>query len=377
MMVTFKSDVAKRKRLFTPESFAHPAKMHLGMLLWIMGKYTKPGEVILDPMAGAGSTMLATRYGRNVVLVELEQKFVDMARANWEKVKELPQMSYEMGSCQIIQGDSRDLQNVLFPIPFEEIVLALSIGDGYLSIHPNGVTPSLGITHSAKQEAYFNYKCNLLDRIGLTYRQYERERERAGKLHKSLTADTIVDEKLLPIYKLLYPTGKKAITTELLGKVTPFILAHWFMDDGSSERQNTITLSTESHTEQEVNLLADWFRANFMISPSIKKHGSGYILYFHKADAFVLANLLKPYFHSSLLYKIDIPNREHGMKEVAKHFKRGYHGRRLPESRQLEGLLVDKCIFSPPYAEGLAGSGKGIDLSKTKRGDRRHQVSVI
>ena len=31
-------------------------------------------------------------------------------------------------------------------------------------------------------------------------------------------------------------------------------------------------------------------------------------------------------------------------------------------------------MFSPPYAEGLATEGHGIDLSKTKRdGDIRHQ----
>lgn len=78
MELTFPNDVKFRKKRFTPECFAHPAKMSCLMLLWIVGKYTKPGEVILDPMAGIGTTMLASSLGRDVVLVELEEKFVRM-----------------------------------------------------------------------------------------------------------------------------------------------------------------------------------------------------------------------------------------------------------------------------------------------------------
>ena len=82
MRITFKSDTKKRKKFFTPEHFAHPAKMHLGLALWIIGKYTKPGDVILDPMAGAGTTMIACTLGRNVILVDLEEKFVKMMQDN-------------------------------------------------------------------------------------------------------------------------------------------------------------------------------------------------------------------------------------------------------------------------------------------------------
>lgn len=113
MMLTFKRDVQKRRMFFTPESFAHPAKLDLGLLLWIVGKYTKPGDIILDPMAGSGSTMLATRYGRNVVVVELEEKFVKMAEDNWSKLVFLPKLKWGLGDCRILQGDARNLTDLL------------------------------------------------------------------------------------------------------------------------------------------------------------------------------------------------------------------------------------------------------------------------
>ncbi len=53
------TDRAWRRRLFTPASWAHPAKMHGHLAQWLIERYTAPGEVILDPMGGIGSTLLA------------------------------------------------------------------------------------------------------------------------------------------------------------------------------------------------------------------------------------------------------------------------------------------------------------------------------
>ncbi len=82
-------------------------------MIKIVEHYTKPGEIILDPMAGSGTTMLACTLGRNVVLVELEEKFCKMCRDNWEQVRMRPQLGSTMGECQIIQGDARNLEGIL------------------------------------------------------------------------------------------------------------------------------------------------------------------------------------------------------------------------------------------------------------------------
>jgi len=109
-----KSDTKQRKQWFTDESFSHPAKMSLPLQQWIIENYTKPGETILDPMAGSGTILVACSAGRNVIAVELEQKFVDMMKGNWEKVRQRGvQLGSEMGECQIIQGDARQLEGLL------------------------------------------------------------------------------------------------------------------------------------------------------------------------------------------------------------------------------------------------------------------------
>lgn len=111
--IKFKRDTSFRKQFFVPDSFAHPAKMDAQLLIWIVEHYSKAGETILDPMAGSGTMMLACTLGRDVVLVELEEKFCKMMRDNWELVKMRPQLGSVMGNCQIIQGDARQLENIL------------------------------------------------------------------------------------------------------------------------------------------------------------------------------------------------------------------------------------------------------------------------
>lgn len=111
--IKFKRDTAFRKTFFVSDSFAHPAKMDAQLLIWIVERYSTVGEIILDPMAGSGTTMLACTLGRNVVMVELEGKFCKMMRNNWEMVKMRPQLGSTMGNCQIIQGDARQLEGLV------------------------------------------------------------------------------------------------------------------------------------------------------------------------------------------------------------------------------------------------------------------------
>ena len=114
--IKFRRDTSFRKALFSPDSFAHPAKMDAQLLLWIVERYTKAGDTILDPMAGSGTAMLGCTVGRNIIQVELEQKFVDMQKTNWDKVRMMPQLGHKMGECYIIQGDARHLEGLIADI---------------------------------------------------------------------------------------------------------------------------------------------------------------------------------------------------------------------------------------------------------------------
>jgi len=104
-----KPDASLRRKFMVPESIAHPAKMHCGLLLEIVERYTKPGDWILDPMGGSGTTLLAALSGRNVVCVEMESHFITPMRASWAKMRQQAMLGHTLGQVLILQGDARCL----------------------------------------------------------------------------------------------------------------------------------------------------------------------------------------------------------------------------------------------------------------------------
>jgi len=104
-----KNDTALRRRLFVPEAFAHPAKGHIGLWQEIIERYTKEGNLILDPMSGIGTTLVAALMGRNVICVELEQHFVEPMKASWEKMRTMPMLGHEIGKVLILRGNAKAL----------------------------------------------------------------------------------------------------------------------------------------------------------------------------------------------------------------------------------------------------------------------------
>ena len=124
--ICFSQDTKERKQWFTGMSFSHPAKMHLSLQIYLLEHYTKAGETILDPMSGSGTILFACTLGRNVVCVELEEKFCKMQKDNWEKIKGIgPMLGHKMGEAVILQGDARDLgalfaDKIVFSPPYAE-----------------------------------------------------------------------------------------------------------------------------------------------------------------------------------------------------------------------------------------------------------------
>src|SRR5699024_3527363 len=60
-----------RRGRYTRESMNHPGKMLPTIARYAIRTYTAPGEIVLDPMAGIGTTVVeAMRLGRHGIGVE-------------------------------------------------------------------------------------------------------------------------------------------------------------------------------------------------------------------------------------------------------------------------------------------------------------------
>ena len=100
----------QRRGRYVPESTAHPAKMLPAIAAHAIRHYTTPGEVVLDPMCGIGTTLVeALHTGRPAVGVEYEPHWVATTRANLA-------LAHQHGAVQtgqVFRGDARHLAAVL------------------------------------------------------------------------------------------------------------------------------------------------------------------------------------------------------------------------------------------------------------------------
>ncbi|WP_338672656.1 DNA methyltransferase [Streptomyces sp. SCSIO 30461] len=73
----------QRKDRYAPGSTAHPAKMLPQIASHAVSTYTRPGDLVLDPMCGIGTTLVeAIHLGRHALGIEYEPRWARLARLN-------------------------------------------------------------------------------------------------------------------------------------------------------------------------------------------------------------------------------------------------------------------------------------------------------
>lgn len=110
----------KYKQFFPDEAIAHPAKANLGMIEWIILRYTKPGDLILDPMSGTFSTaIVAAINNRNAIGVELEEKFHKWGLEAKRRIETIPTLTPK-GKIAVLKDGARLLPAL---IHYEDILV--------------------------------------------------------------------------------------------------------------------------------------------------------------------------------------------------------------------------------------------------------------
>lgn len=99
------SRVQRRGRYLT-ESTAHPGKMLPALARHAISLYSEPGEIVLDPMCGIGTTLVeATHFGRQAFGVELEPRWAKLAYRNLAHARR----QGAPGHGRAVEGDARRL----------------------------------------------------------------------------------------------------------------------------------------------------------------------------------------------------------------------------------------------------------------------------
>jgi modification methylase len=123
---------AQRAGRYLPASTAHPAKMVPAIARHAITAYSRPGDLVLDPLCGIGTTLVEAVYlGRDALGVELEPRWADLARANLAHAR----THGATGTATVVTGDARHLPSLLDPDLVGRVGLVLTSPPYGSSIH--------------------------------------------------------------------------------------------------------------------------------------------------------------------------------------------------------------------------------------------------
>jgi hypothetical protein len=113
----------QRKDRYVAESTAHPAKMLPAVAAHAIAHYTRPGELVLDPMCGIGTTLVeAVHLDRPTIGVEYEPHWAQVSAANLD----LAHRTGATAQGRVIHGDARQLPTLLPPGLLGQVALVVT-----------------------------------------------------------------------------------------------------------------------------------------------------------------------------------------------------------------------------------------------------------
>jgi DNA modification methylase len=130
----------ERFKYFHRDSAEHPAKLELRTLRWLIERYSKPGETVMDPMSGIGSVHIGATMGRNTVGCELSPRFAEIQRLNIEKLQ-TEQGFPNDSTATLLEGDCRRNLPLTYPV------------DAVIFSPPYGSVQKAGTTTGFKDQA--------------------------------------------------------------------------------------------------------------------------------------------------------------------------------------------------------------------------------
>ncbi len=280
-------------------------------------------------------------------------------------------------------------------------IMGSLLGDA--SIRKSGEkTQAIRWNHGQVQEDYVIHKYEVLQEFA-TRPPFVTENPGYGDFWVVLTL------KALPIfhsmYTLLRPQGseRKTVTVEFLNEIThPIALAWWFMDDGSRQKdKNFAAISTNSFSEEEVNILCNWLTIRWGVAakPCLVKHSSSgnfsHIIIIPRDGYIALMDLITPFIPDCMQYKVKVVEKTcpqcgkvfvvHGSSPCcSQECRTAYRSAHKHEyyldyrEEHLEELLAKAAAYREKHREELRvrGAAYRANITEDQRARRAAQMAA-
>lgn len=179
------------------------------------------------------------------------------------------------------------------------------LGDDCLKKPSHVKNAFLVISQNKTQKEYVTFKYHVMCdfvKSGIKYYKDVRE-DRKGQF----SFKTISHPVFTKIYEIIYGNGKKTICPYWLKQLTPLSLAIWFMDDGSTSKENReMRISTESFSKKELLLLRNFLNKKWNISPKIipSSRKGKFVFFFPAPERNKFFSLIKSFVIPEMSYKL-------------------------------------------------------------------------
>jgi len=100
----------QRRGRYVPDTSSHPGKMLPHLAAHAIRSYTAPGDLVLDPMCGSGTTLVeAMHLGRGGIGIDIEPRYTTLAAANVA----FAASKGAAGAAQVLTGDATRLLDLV------------------------------------------------------------------------------------------------------------------------------------------------------------------------------------------------------------------------------------------------------------------------
>lgn len=189
----------------------------------------------------------------------------------------------------------------------KEALIGIILGDRFLDRAKPNHNTRLRIEQSyLEKEKYLRSLYELLEPMTtMSAVTLTRKDKRSDTITQSLYFRTLAMPCLNYYYDLFYKERVKIIPRNLGQLLTARGLAYWIMDDGGKSVYNQTILHTRSFMIEDVKYLQSVLSENFgLVTRLEEKKKDQWVIYIPVRQATKLKDIVGPYMHESMLYKI-------------------------------------------------------------------------
>lgn len=185
------------------------------------------------------------------------------------------------------------------------VVIGLLLSDGWVIIaSKTSKNARLGFKQSLAHFEYLWFVFNLLSHY-CSSSPCLRTGTRAGNRSYDLEFFTRSMPCITELRSLFYPNGVKIVPHNIYELLTPIALAHMIMGDGAAQSHGLIICSDSYSIEDIVRLITHVLIIKYRLDCTLRVNRKNqYRIYIRQSSMPLLQDIVRPHFHSSMLYKI-------------------------------------------------------------------------